>query len=455
MAKCGAGPTSRAVEAWARCLERRREAAPLEGELDAALSRVLPRAGASSLDEEGLRLVLGSGSFGAADDLPDDVVLGWAPTQPASEDPAGYDDVILKLLEAGFRLVAEAEASPFRLLRARRDGYRIRSYRLGDEESIVDLFRDTFGTDLSPRRWGWRYLDNPHGGPRVSLAFSPAEELVCQYCAYPVRWTGLPEAVPAEAQQVGDTMTRVGARGVGRGPTSLLARTARHFYLRNCLGKVAFNYGFNSGNIQKFSSRFLGVDSVEDVPRRELAPEVRPLGLRPGADLSRRSEAGPGYQVRRIADPELVGADFDLLFERVRHRYGLLVERSAAYLRWRYLDCPEPRPELIAVYNQGQLSGWIATARMDDRVEWGDALVDPEELPALAELLDEARVPRLPIVGWFTDRPDWLSKELDALGFVRRRDPDRLVTGAAPFVCGDAVARLREAYYTKADSDLF
>ena len=446
MAEAGAETAAAAAESWNRCLERRREAAPLEGELDAALARVLPRAGASSLDEDGLRLVLGAGSVGAADDLPDDVVVGWAPIQPASEAATGYDEVILKLLEAGFRLMAEAEAPPFRIVRARRDGYRIRSYRLGDEESIVDLFRDTFGTDLSLRRWGWRYLDNPQGGPRVSLAFSPAGELVCQYSAYPVRWAGLPDAVPAEAQQVGDTMTRVSARGVGRGPTSLLARTARHFYLKNCRGRVAFNYGFNSGNIQKFSSRFLGVHPVEDAPRCELPPGVR-FARGSGGDLR--------YQVRRIADPERVGADFDLLFERVRRRYGLLVERSAAYLRWRYLECPAPRPELIAAYRGGQLSGWIVTSRMENRVEWGDALVDPEELPALADLLDEARVPGRPIVGWFTDRPDWWSKELDALGFVRRRDPDRLVTGAAPFVCGDAVSRLRGAYYTKADSDLF
>ena len=46
-------------------------------------------------------------------------------------------------------------------------------------------------------------------------------------------------------------------RHVGRGPTSILGRTALHFYETFCEGKVAFNYGFNVANIQRFSLKFL------------------------------------------------------------------------------------------------------------------------------------------------------------------------------------------------------
>jgi len=395
------------------------------------------------------------------------VVIGWSYESAPESGPTGYDRLILDLLEAGFRPVAERAglpepvagheaAPPFRVVRARRDGYRIRSYRSGDEPAILELFRDSFGSDLSLERWAWKYHHNPRGGPRISLAFAPDGELACQYCAYAVRWRGLPPTSPADSHQVGDTMTRRNARAVGRGPTSLLARAARHFYLVNCKGRIAFNYGFNTGNIQRFSNRFLGVRQVEEVPYRELPPDERLRSKRQGKHpLGRNARLGGRYDLRRIVERSGVGAEFDALFERVSDRYGLLVERSSEYLRWRYLDCPAGGPELIAAYRRGRLAAWAAATRLPDRVEWGDALVDPAERRAVRALLAEMRVPGLPVTGWFSDRPRWLSRELDALGMVRRPEPQGLVTGLAPFVRGDAVSLMRGAFYTKGDSDLF
>ena len=470
-AERGSETAAAAAKAWDRCLERCRAGAEPEGGLDLAMAKVLPRGGLAAMQPEGLVFVHGSEAISEAEELPDEVVIGWAYDAAASGSaPSGYDRLILDLLEAGFRPVAERAglpapvagreaAPPFRVLRARRDGYRIRSYRSGDEPAILELFRDCFGRDQSLERWAWRYHHNPLGGPRISLAFSPEGELACQYCAYPVRWRGLPLTSPADGHQVGDTMTRPSARTVGRGPTSLLARTARHFYLENCKGRIAFNYGFNTGNIQKFSNRFLDVRRVEDVPYRELPPDKRLPGKRQGkGPLGRKARLGrPGarYELRRIVERSEVDAAFDALFERVSDRYGLLVERSSEYLRWRYLDCPGVGPELIAAYRRGKLAAWAAVARLPDRVEWGDALVDPAERPALRALLCGMRAPGLPVVGWFSDRPRWLSRELDALGLIRRPEPQGLVTGLAPFVRGDAVSLMREAFYTKGDSDLF
>ena len=434
-----------AETAWHRSLERLRAGAAPEDDLDHAIAGVLPRGDLSGLQADATRLLVESRSIGDAEALPDEVLIGWA------GDADGYDRLIVDLLEAGFRPLRERsggkEPPAFRVVRARRDGYRIRGYRPGDEVAILDLFRDSFGEDLSLQRWRWRYLDNPRGGPRISLAFAADGELVCQYCAYLVRWRGLPAAVPVVGHQVGDTMTRRGARGVGRGPTSILARTSRHFYLTHCNGRVAFNYGFNAGNITKFSTRYVGAHVVEDAPCRELPSE---------AELGGRRRFGRRYELRRIAERSEIGGEFDALFERVGERYGLLVERSAEYLRWRYMDCPDEGLELVAAYRRGRLAGWVAAKRLPDRVEWGDALIDPAERPALRSLVAGIREPGLPLAGWFTERPAWWSRELDRLGFVRRPDPQGLVAIMVPFVCGDAVELVRAAgYYTKGDGDLF
>ena len=443
-----------AETAWHRSLERLRAGAQPEDALDRAIAGVLPRGDVSALPADGSRLLVGSQPIGDAEDLPDEVVIGCVAEAEAEAEANGYDRLIIDLLEAGFRPLRERagaaggeEPPSFRVIRARRDGYRIRGYRPGDEVSILDLFRDCFGEDLSLQRWRWKYLDNPRGGPRISLAFAADGELVCQYCAYPVRWRGLPPAVPVVGHQVGDTMPRRGARGVGRGPTSILARTSRHFYLTQCDGRVAFNYGFNTGNITKFSTRYVGAHVVEDAPCRELPAEAQLGG---GRRFGRR------YELRRIADRSEIGVEFDSLFERVGERYGLLVERSAEYLRWRYPDCPDEGLELVAAHRRGRLAGWVAARRLPDRVEWGDALIDPAERLALRALVAGIREPGLPLAGWFTERPAWWSRELDRLGFVRRPDPQGLVAIMVPFVCGDAVELVRErGYYTKGDGDLF
>ncbi len=376
--------------------------------------------------------------------LPDEAVIGWCGSH------SGHDRLILRLLEAGFRPVRECGGSDsprFRVVRSRRDGYRIRGYKPGNEVEILGLFEASFGDRLSLPLWRWRYLDNPLGGPRISLAFAPDGQVVCQYCAYPVRFRGLPPSVPAVNHQVGDTMTRPGVRAVGRGPTSLLARTARHFHLTHCHDRVGFNYGFNAGNITQFSTRFVGAEVVEDAPFRVLPAEAR-LGGRPGR-VGR-------YELRRITEKSAIGTEFDELCDRSAAQYGVMVDRSATYLRWRYLDCPGGGYRMIAASRRGRLAGWAVAKHLGDRVELGDALVDPAERPALRALLAGIREAGLPTTGWFSERPAWWSREIDRLGFERRLDPEGLVTIMVPFMCADAAEQIRRhGYYMKGDGDLF
>jgi hypothetical protein len=139
------------------------------------------------------------------------------------------------------------------------------------------------------------------------------------------------------AHQIGDTMTDVAARHIGRGPTSILGRTALDFYARFCEGNIAFNYGFNIGNIQKISLRFLRSDRVEPVTYR-VAPVPKPI---------RRAERWMrGYQLElvRRTTPE-----WDALFHRVANGYRFLVRRDAQYVRWRYLDCRDADYAVIAI----------------------------------------------------------------------------------------------------------
>jgi hypothetical protein len=318
-----------------------------------------------------------------------------------------------------------------------------RAYRDGDEAQILDLFARSFHLPRTPEHFDWKYRLDPFGNRRISLTFD-GERLAGHYAGYcvPFRDGGR----DLLAHQIGDTMTDVSIRNVGRGPTSILGRTADHFYETFCAGKVAFNYGFNVANIQRFSVRFLRSDVVEPVTYR-----VRP----PPQRISRAARWPRGYQLELVTE---AGEEFDRFFARVARAYAFLVRRDAAYLRWRYLECPDARYFLIAIRKWRRLTGWIVFRVRENRFSWGDALFDPRH-PDAVEVLLRHVVPSHPVdvvECWFPPRPAWFDRILRQLGFETRPEPQDLALMCVPWEMRDATDAMRaRLYYAMGDSDLF
>jgi hypothetical protein len=321
-----------------------------------------------------------------------------------------------------------------------------RPYRSGDEAAILELFAKSF--PHAPRtlaEFDWKYRRNPAGNEQISLTFE-GSRLVAHYAGYPVIFDHHGHEVAG--QQIGDTMTDPSVRHIGRGPSSMLGRTALHFYERFCEGRIAFNYGFNVANIQKFSLRFLRSDRVEPVTYRVLdARTIRPL--------SRFERMRRGYRLQLLthAEPEL-----DRFFDRVRNAYGFLVRRDAQYLRWRYFDAPDSPYVVVAVRRWRRLVGWIVLRIRENRLTIGDALFDPAHRRAFDVALRHI-VPRYPVDivdGWFPPRPAWFDEILRACGFETRPEPQDLSLMCVPFTMTDATSQMRsDLYYTWGDSDLF
>jgi hypothetical protein len=327
--------------------------------------------------------------------------------------------------------------------------FTVRAYRDGDERAILDLFARCF--PHAPRSLGhfdWKYRRDPFGDRHISLTFDEREALVGHYSGYVVPFFGQDRDVPAH--QIGDTMTDPGVRHIGRGATSILGRTALHFYEHFCEGKIGFNYGFNVANIQRFSLRFLRSDRVEPVAFRVRDLHAKPLA-RIGA-IERRLR-GYGLEIVRATTPE-----WDELFDRVKHQYRFLVRRDGRYVSWRYLECPDTDYVVIAVRKWRRLTGWIVFRIDDKRFLWGDALFDPAA-PGAVEVMLRHVVPAYPvdrIEGWFPARPQWWDAILSRLHFEKRAEPQDLSVMCVPFTWADAVERIREdLYYTWGDSDLF
>jgi hypothetical protein len=321
----------------------------------------------------------------------------------------------------------------------------IRPYAPGDEAQILDLFARSFHASRSLEHWRWKFAHDPFGAGRISLAFDGGR-LAGHYAGYAVPFVA--DSQRLIANQIGDTMTDPAVRHVGRGPTSILGRTALDFYARFCEGQVAFNYGFNVANIQKFSLRFLRSDRVESVTYRLLPRErVRPL--------SRWQRRARGWQLELVteATPEL-----DAFFGRVAPAYRFLVARDARYVRWRYLECPDVPYIIVAIRKWRRLAGWLVLRMRENRITLGDALFD-RRWPDALDIALRHLVPQYPgafVEGWFPPRPAWFDAALREAGFETRPEPQDLSLMCVPFTMSDAVTRMRDRlYYTWGDSDLF
>ncbi|MEA2166675.1 MAG: hypothetical protein QOK37_4802 [Thermoanaerobaculia bacterium] len=327
--------------------------------------------------------------------------------------------------------------------------FTIRTFRDGDEEQILALFARAFPHSVrGVDHFQWEYQRSPFGNERISLTFDENQHLVAQYAGYPVPM--IDEGRELVAHQIGDIMTDRSVRQTGRGPTSILARTASHFYDSFCRGKVAFNYGFTTATHRELSVRFLGSDAVESVSYR-----VRDLIRSPFARIGRRERWPRGWQLELVHN---VGAEFDELFARVASAYRFLVRRDARYVRWRYLECPDVAYFIVAIRKWRRLVGWSVFGVRGRRLAWGDALFDPR-YPDAPEVLLRHVVPAYPvdlIDGWFPDRPAWFGDTLRSLGFESRPDPQGLSVMCVPFDQPDASAAIADRfYYTYGDSDLF
>ncbi|MCP4691004.1 MAG: hypothetical protein GY859_23340, partial [Desulfobacterales bacterium] len=139
---------------------------------------------------------------------------------------------------------------------------------------------------------------------------------------------------------------------------------------------------------------------------------------------------------------------------------GLLIRRDAAWLQWRYLDCPDDVHRIFAVRRWGRLMGWGVFARRGEMLAWGDALFDQGGKNAAPFLL--ARVlQRFPreihhVAGWFSPTPAWWTGALLKCGFEITREPNDLTPACALFDDRFSMEWIeRRRYYTMGDSDLF
>jgi predicted acetyltransferase len=193
-----------------------------------------------------------------------------------------------------------------------------RDYKRGDEHQIVTLFREVFGREMSLSFWKWRFVQNPFGQGITKLLFDD-NKLVGHYAVIPMNVQV--EDKPVKAVFSMTTMTHPNYAGQG-----IFTYLAEETY-RACQEKgFLFVYGFPNKNSYFGFTHKLGWQGQGKMTilEKQLQPKEKKRTIG-----------------KAIKQTECFDNTVNLLWDRVKRDYTIIVERTQEFLNWRFVDNPD------------------------------------------------------------------------------------------------------------------
>ncbi len=219
------------------------------------------------------------------------------------------------------------------------------------------------GRRLGADFWPWLYFGNPAGTGTAVVALAGGR-VVGKLGRVPVRVTAGGERLTAELRE-GFTLLpewRTWANFRALGAAAGLAKPEQ---------TAAFAFGFATPYISKLHAS-MGWPVLGRVPifagvlngTRMLAARgfAGPAAVAAGGaaravfGLKRRHRAAAGVDLVEIAS---FGEEYDALWRSIEPNDGVAVVKDAAYLNWRYVQCPAASYHRVAAWCGGELAGYI------------------------------------------------------------------------------------------------
>ncbi len=124
-----------------------------------------------------------------------------------------------------------------------------------------------------------------------------------------------------------------------------------------------------------------------------------------------------------VASPAAFDERFDRLWNSAANRFGVLGERSADYLTWRFSQCPDLKYEIFTLARHGVLLGYVVWYRSADSVCIADMLAEKDSTDLLlSEFTRLARRERADAIRLSCFGSPEFYRQVEAAGFSRRQD---------------------------------
>lgn len=346
----------------------------------------------------------------------------------------------------------------------------IRQARLQDYPAIAAFIVEAYGA-LAPYkgqdRWHWQFVDNPFGlrpDNRVPVWIAlDGTRVVGQIAVQPTEIKVVDQVKPAG--WIVDVMVLPSCRGGGIGQrlyaaiaeevailiTLTMAPATRR--IAEHLNAITLPAVYQFSRWRRLNGqlvrRYLAM-RTEHRPRWHGLVE---LGGHAGfGDLfsvlvnpllsarDSRSQAAKRGQIQLVEVAEF-GADTDNLWRSIQDKYAIVVPRDAAFLNWRFRDCPQMSYRRFVARNDGRTVGYVVLRRAETvELPQGiivDMVAEQQAIGILSEMLELS-------IDWFGDTVssiEFATSIPEVAAMVRSHGFFRTRTHHPTMVCADPVLR--------------
>lgn len=215
----------------------------------------------------------------------------------------------------------------------------IAPYKIGDEIQILDLFRISFGRELSEEYWKWRFVENPLFDQLMISLMWEGDVLAGHYAVSATELNVYGKTVLSSLSGTTMTHPQYEKRGIfTKLASELYQRIQKDYRVQSVLGFP--NQSSHYGLVKK-----LFWEDVCIVPTLTVnSAAIKPVSV--------------NYQINRILSFEDYHEQF--ITKCIRNLgFGIFTNRSAKYLNWRFLNCPTNNYFCFEIKTGASLSGII------------------------------------------------------------------------------------------------
>lgn len=265
--------------------------------------------------------------------------------------------------------------------------WRVSELTDGDVPEICELFRQVFGTDLSPEHWNWKYVN----GSGVGMVVRDDKNQIAAYYGGVERRI-LDQGRPALTLQCCDTMVAESQRGTlsKKGPYFLAATSLLEAYV-GFNRPYLFGFGFPNKRVMRLGEH-LGVQaSIGNVVQIEWE------------SAGQNELAGEVFDINNPEHGLLIDLFWQELSASMHHK--IITVRDKAYIQYRFLDHPFYDYQLVIVRDLDKAVGLLVFRIENQRLLVLDTIASPNNFSRIMNYSrDIAQKMELRgVYGWVTE----------------------------------------------------